>query len=315
MIVQGSWRGQIYGVPGCENFALLAIGFNQRLLQEAGMTGTVDDLPKTWDEALEQVKEFSKIDDAGNIDLLWFTIEETDWAEQGALIGIETYDAENERFNFDHPGWVEYFQWLADYYDFLGVDKVSSFFDSYPGWSAVPGCSMCVGRQAGGQNGYWWPGELTNTAPDESFIYTWTPMPAIRAGVKLQMIGIHHNMVTKDSPNPEPAWRLAEYLTTNEAIKTIFDGTGFLIPTTSFMQDPASVVDIDKYEGLRFYAESLSQADELVPYPACPVDAIAYDQTRKAIDAVIYKEKSVEQSLADLQSTLTEELGKALRNS
>jgi hypothetical protein len=58
--------------------------------------------------------------------------------------------------------------------------------------------------------------------------------------------------------------------------------------------------------------ESLAQADELWAYPACPIEAVVIDQFTKARDAVIYHEKSVEQALADLQSTVTEELQKAL---
>ena len=315
MITQGTWRGEVYGVPGLENFALLAFGMNQNRLLEAGLTGTVEDLPTTWDEGLEQVKTYSKFDDAGNIDLLWYNIEERDWAENGALLGIEVYDGVNEQFHFDDERWVEYFQWLQEYYDFLGVDKVDAFFSSYTGWAGVPGCSLCVGKQAGLQDGYWTPGAIAQTMSDEKFIYSWPTVPAARAGVKVQMLGIHHDMIAKDSPNPEEAWRLAEYIATDEANKTMFDSVGWLIPTNAVMEDPESMIDVDKYDGLRFYIESLAQADELWAYPACPVDTFVIDQFSKARDAVVYHEKSIEQAMADLQSAVTEELEKTVNAS
>jgi multiple sugar transport system substrate-binding protein len=201
---------------------------------------------------------------------------------------------------------------VQDYYDFLGVDKVDAFFSSYTAWSGVPGCSLCVGKQAGFLNGYWMPPSLAQTSPEEKFLYTWSNMPAGREGVKIQMVGIHHDMIAKESPNPEAAWRLAEYLTTEEAIKTVFDATGWLIPTKALMANPDSIVNVDKYDGLRFYVESLSQADELWAYPACPIDAVVIDQFTKARDAVVYHEKSIEQALADLQSKVSEELTNAL---
>jgi ABC-type glycerol-3-phosphate transport system substrate-binding protein len=312
MVTQGTWRGKVYGVPGLENFALLAFGLNQRLMQEAGLSGTVEELPKTWEEGMEQIKTYSKIDDAGNIDLLWYNIEEADWAENGALLGVETYDVEDETFHFDDERWTAYFLWLQEYYDFLGVDKVDAFFSSYTGWSAVPGCSLCVGKQAGFQDGYWQPGSLIQTSPDETFLYSWPTVPANRAGVKVQMVGIHHDMIAKDSPNPDAAWRLAEYITTDEANKKMFDSIGWLIPTKALIENPDSMIDVDKYPGLRFYVESMNQADELWAYPGCPIDSFVIDQFGKARDAVVYHEKSIEQAMADLQTNVTEELQKAL---
>jgi ABC-type glycerol-3-phosphate transport system substrate-binding protein len=119
-------------------------------------------------------------------------------------------------------------------------------------------------------------------------------------------------MIPNDAKSPDVAWQLAEHLTSNESIDIIFDGCGFLLVTKDFLKDPSSVVDVNKYEGLDFYINSLNEADEITSWPACPIDSFVWDQFAKALNAAIYNEKSAEQALADLQKACTEELASAL---
>jgi ABC-type glycerol-3-phosphate transport system substrate-binding protein len=157
------------------------------------------------------------------------------------------------------------------------------------------------------------PGELAKTAPDKSFAYSWFPMSSARKGRKIQTIGNHNAIIPTAAQHRDDGWRLSEFLVSNEAIKIIFDGTGFLAPTREFLASPDSVVNTKQYEGLDFYVNSVKEADELLGWPPCPIEPFAWDQWQKAIDAVIYKQKSIDQELADLQKNATQELTKTLR--
>jgi ABC-type glycerol-3-phosphate transport system substrate-binding protein len=309
--VKGStWKGQIFGLPSMEYFADMAVMTNKALAESNGIT-VPDGLAKTWDEWYEQTVKFSKFDDAGNIKHLWFIPVDL-YQFLGPSLGVPGFDGDNLKFTFNDPAWLEMVNQLVKYYDFFGAEKLDSLFNTYPNWTAVAGCSLCSDVQAANIDGYWAPGELSKTAPDKQFAYTWTPVPTARKGKKVQMIGGHQVMIAKVSKNPDTAWTLAEYLTTNEAMQVLFEGTGFLMATKAFIKDPKSVVNIDKYHGLSFYVNSLAQADEIYTWPGNPIDAFVTDAFSKAYKAVVYKEKTAEQTLIDLQKACEDELAKAI---
>jgi ABC-type glycerol-3-phosphate transport system substrate-binding protein len=307
---EASYKGAIYGLPALEHFAQLSMCVNKKMAEDKGLK-MPDDLPATMEELLAQSYEYSEIDASGNISKLWYVID-TYFPWYGAGYGLASYDEDAGIFHFDDPIWIEVLQLLGDYYKFFGPDKLTAFDSTYPGWTAVPGCGMCSDVQAVKLDGYWTPGEFAQTAPGKEYVYGWYPVPEKRKGKKIQMIGSHHVMISKDGKNQEAAWRLAEYLTTDEAIGMIYSGTGFLLATKSFLKDPVKVVDLSKYNGLDWYVNSVNQADETWGWPAIPIENFVWDAWTKAYNAVSYGEKTAEAAAKDLQAACTEELKNAL---
>jgi ABC-type glycerol-3-phosphate transport system substrate-binding protein len=309
-IQEASWKGELFGLPALEHFAQMSICMNKKMAEDVGLK-MPDDLPTTMEELMAQTYEFSEIDQSGNITKLWYSID-TYFPWFGAGYGLAAYDELNQKFNFTDPIWMGIIQMMGEYYQFFGPEKLVAFDSTYPGWTAIPGCGMCTDVQAVKLDGYWTPGEFGQTAPGKEYVYGWYPVPEKRKGKKLQMIGSHHVMIPKSGTNHDVAWKLGEYLTSNEAIGIIFDGAGFLLATKAFLKDPASVVNISKYAGLDFYINSVNEADEIWGWPAMPIENFVWDAWIKAYESVGYGDKSVEQAADDLQAACTEELANAL---
>jgi ABC-type glycerol-3-phosphate transport system substrate-binding protein len=307
---EASYKGKVYGVPALEHFAQMSICVNKKMAEDAGLSLPAD-LPKSMEDLMDQCYQYSEIDKSGNLTKLWYNID-TYFPWYGAAYGLAAYDEEAQKFNFGDQIWIEVLNLMGKYYQFFGADKLTAFDSTYPGWTAVPGCGMCSDVQAIKLDGYWTPGEFAKTAPDKEYVYSWYPVPKNRQAKKVQMIGSHHVMIPNAGKHHEAAWKLAEYLTSNEAIRIIFEGAGFLLATKAFLKDPNSVVDVSAYKGLEFYIDSVGQADEIWGWPAIPIENFVWDQWTKAYNAVGYKEKSAEQAAADLQAACTEELSKAL---
>ncbi len=305
-----SWKGKIYGIPSLEHGPGLGLVFNEAVLEKKGLKAP-DDLPKTWEQAWEQIQEYSEVDENGNIKLLWMEPECSIYTWWADMFDVEAYDAPNERITFDKPGWKDIFDFAVRFNKRFGPEKVKAFYESFPGWAAVSGCAICAGVLGGDINGFWAPGELRKTAPQARFAIDWVPVPASRKGTKVQDFGGHCALIARDAKEPDTAWQLAEYLVNDEVNKILFDGCGFLNFTKAFLAHPDTAVDLNQWPELRFYIDSCTKADVMYSDPS-PIDAFIWDAYGKALDSAIFGEKTSEQALADLQKMCSDELQKAI---
>ena len=306
-----TWKGKVYGIPSLEHGPGLGTVFNVKMLEERGLKAP-DDLPDTWEKAWEQILEYSQVEDNGNIKLLWFEPEVGTWVWWACTYDVLAYDNEAMKITFDDPRWKDILDYAVRYNQHFGPEKVKAFYESFPGWAAVSGCALCAEVLAGDINGFWAPGELAKTAPDKKFVYSWIPMPESRKGTTIQQVGGHCALISKDAKQHDAAWKLAEYLTTEEVNKIMFDGCGFLLVNKAFLANPHAVIGPDQWENMKFYIESITQASQVYGDNISPIDTFIWDQYSRAYDAAIFGEKTVEQALADLQSACSEELAKSI---
>lgn len=305
----GKWQGKNYIVPSWAFFAEAALCVNPAVYEQAGLR-IPDDVPTTWDGMFDQAKEFTKLDDAGNIDVAWYVAEKIMryWPTE---FGIEPYNAEEHTWNFDDPAWEEVLANIARFYTHFGPDKISQFGESYPGSYVTPGNPLATDHLAMSLAGYWAPGQLDKSAPGKDFHYTWVPTAGTAAGKKVTHWGAHSVMFPNASDKFQYAWPIAEVLNTVEAQDILFDAVGWIGPLKAYWD----VMDYKRYIGLDFYVEHAAREAEVnTVNPASPaVSFFMYDSVKELVDPVIYGEKDIKTALADFQMAITEQEQRALQ--
>ena len=306
----GIWQGVRYRVPAIINGPVWALCYNVGLVEGAGLDA--DNPPETWDELYDWHVAITSFDAVGNVEILGFDPKDTEGTYSfvqdgfvlGASWGLDWYDTNTHETNLDNEEMVEAFATVKQFYDYVGVEKMEGYRTSYGTWTESPTASLPAGVQAMNINGFWAPGELAKSSPDNTFRYTWTPMPESRRGIKIQNLSDHSAGLPKGSPNPEAGFKMVEFLTTGEANDIVFEATGWFGARISWLE----TMDKFKYEGLDFYIDSINLADEFHPNPGMPIASFGLQIFNDLITKVNYGDITPAEAATELQETLTSEL-------
>jgi multiple sugar transport system substrate-binding protein len=304
------WEGKILGVSGIEAFVRRGLNYNTRMVEEAGLDP--DKPPVTWDEVMEWHQKLTKFDDAGN--LLQFGLDPMD-AEGGVFAendgttildswGEQWYDVDAKKFNINTPAMVEGFRTYADLIKVIGADKLTGFrsVEGQGSW----GGSFTAEKQAMIIEGYWHPGETTNEKAEVGKLNraSWLPVPEARRGKKIQQGGGHMVLFYKGAKNPaQAAWPVAEFINTKEHCDPVYQGLGWLPDYKPYL----SQVDPSPFPGLKFYVDSVNEADEWY-YPILnPIASFAQTKFSQTMEAVYRDQMTPEQGAEELQAALEQE--------
>lgn len=261
------WDGVQYGVSSIEGFVRRGLNYNARLVEEAGLDP--DNPPQTWEDLLVWHQALTKFDSAGN--LLQIGLDPTDAiggqfanSQDGSFaaesFGVHWWDPENRVINFE--GMAQSYDTYAEFVKVIGVDNLAGFHSAEGQGTWGPAYSAEV--QAMIIEGYWHAGETMAEKPDVAAVNraTWVPVPASRAGTKLQVAGGHMVFFWKDALVPaEVAWPVAEFLLTPEHCDPVFSMIGWLPAYLPYL----ATADQEKFPGLKFYFDSLTEANEWWP--------------------------------------------------
>ena len=306
----GTWEGKLYSLGICECGPADGMGYNVRLVEEAGLDA--DNPPQTWDELYDWHEKMTTFDDAGNVEILGFDPLDAMGGRHpsndiaflwGCSFGFEWWDQETMSFHFSE-GFDEALATVKKFYDFVGVEKVEGFRSSYGTWTQSPTASFPAGVQGAILNGYWTPGELFGSSPDERFRFTWVPMPKDRKGITFQNMRGEPTTIPKGAKRPEEAFQFLEFLTTPPSMDVIFNLTGWMGPRLSWLRQ----ANVGQYEGLDWFMSSITEADELHPCPLCPISSFVAESLIDTWDEVNYGDKTPAEAAQDLDESLTREL-------
>ncbi len=308
-----TWQGKTYGVPAMECGPRFGMVYNRTLVSEAGLDP--DSPPETWDEMFAWHEAMTQFDDAGNVEVVGYDPRDGTGGAGPATnvmmfwaitMGLEIWDGEAMEFNFDDEKMVQALEIFKSFYDYVGVEKMAAFRDSFGGWTQSPSSSFPSGVQGGLVIGYYSPGELAHSAPDLDIAATWPCVPESRRGTKLQMVGGHPAYIPSGATNPDAAFEFIEYITSDAVAEIMFSTTGWLPGRIEFY-DP-NREEFGQYQGLQWYIDSVNDATEFWSGPIIPIQGFVNQQRNLLYDAVIYEEKTPEQAAQDMQQTCTEEL-------
>ena len=308
-----TWQGKTYGVPGFECGPRYGLIMNKALVEDAGLDP--ENLPTTWNELYDWHEAMTTFDAAGNVDVVGFDPRDATcgagpatnvmmfWAISS---GLDMWKDDSLEFDFDNDKMISALQMMKKFYDFVGVEKMAAFRDSFGGWTQSPSSSFPSGVQGGLVTGYYAPGELDKSSPDTEIVVGWPVVSDERKGTKMQMVGGHPIYIPDGAENPEKSFEFLEFAVSDTVAEIMYENTGWLPGRKAFYD--LSSDRFDKYPGLRWYIESVNEATEFWAGPIIPIQGFANQQRAQMYEAVIYGEKTPEQAAADIQQICTDEL-------
>jgi len=295
----GFWKGVQYGVPGIEHFLNYGFNYNADLVAKAGLDPKKP--PETWSEMLEWHKKLTAFDSAGNIKTIGLDpydamAGETDFT--GLSYGFQPFDENTGKHNLNNPSMVESLKVEGEFYKIAGPDKMVAM-RSVAG-QGTWGDSYNARVQASIIEGYWHPGETAVQKPEVSKFNTatWAPVSDARKGKKIQGVGGHFIPILVGAKNPQGAFKLAEWFSTNQACDIMFKEVGWLPPRKTYL----STVKADPYPGLQFYLDSVTQATDWTPnFRRSPIHGYIQSQYQELRDSVNRGKMSPEAAAAEMQ--------------
>ena len=308
-----AWQGKHYGVPSIDTAGREGMGFNLSLIEKSGLDP--NNLPTTWEDVFAWHQKITKLDSAGNIEILGMApmAERTDACSYGdpwmwphmwgfAYIKDEVYD-------IDRPETVEFLNVIKQFSDSVGVEKIESLSSALQG---IARGAFGVGRVAMRITYPSGPKSVWQTNPTQKYTFTYVPVPASRKGKKIQTAGGHAALLMKDAKHHEQSFRLSAFLAGKEACDILFDEIGWLGPRKSWQQ----ALDMSRYpedvqKSMKFFTDSLESADE-VWWNTDPIEGITGNEWLKQYQAVMYGQTTPDEAAKAMQDTLTAELAKAL---
>ena len=303
------WDGVQYGVSSIEAFVRRGLNYNAQMVEEAGLDP--DNPPQTWEDLLVWHEALTKFDDAGN--LLQIGLDPYDAiggqfanAQDGSFaaesFGVQWFNPETREFNLE--GMAESYETMGEFVKIIGPDNLAGFrgAEGQGTW----GASYNAGVQAMIIEGYWHPGE-TNTQQPDIVQYnraTWVPVPKSREGTKLQVAGGHMVFFWKDAVlGPDVTWPVAEFLLTPAHNDVVFNINGWLPAFLPYLE----TADPEKFPGLKFYFDSLTEANEWWKLDKMEILPFVAEQNSTLRERVFRGEMTGAEAAAEIQAAVEQE--------
>jgi ABC-type glycerol-3-phosphate transport system substrate-binding protein len=298
------WAGSRYGLPANEGLGWIGLFRNRGLVQKAGLDE--DNLPATFDDLSKWADALTEVDDDGRVATLGCDISGmlTYPDCMSVVMGLRYFDGETMQYTYDDERWVEALNITKSFYDKVGPENIADFKASFSGQAiANPAHAGKVGLW---NTGSWGPGGLDlNAADDVEWGVSFMP-DGVGEGAKPFFAGTHVLMMFKGS-NADVAWKFLEYSSTLEYIKRVYDISGFIMGTKSFIQS----LDVSTlYPGLDFFTTGQDKGTRVWGLAADPNWYLNLFEYIALEEAVGFGKISPEEGLANLQKLATEELAK-----
>lgn len=207
--------------------------YNTDLLSAAGYT----EPPKTLSELEEMALKLTTYNADGSIKTLGFNPQmgfyENAASHYGPLAGATWLNDDGTSAVGSDPAWIELMTWQKSFVDEIGYDKLNAFTSGL-GQEFSADNAFQTGQVAMNLDGEYRTAFIDDQTPD--LHYATAPMPTADDHTDLYGAGyITGNIagISKGSKNPELAWALLKYLTTNtDAIVKLSNGLKN-VPTTA----------------------------------------------------------------------------------
>jgi multiple sugar transport system substrate-binding protein len=271
--------------------------YNKKLLAAAGFTAP----PRTAEELVAMAKKLTVRNPDGSIKVAGFVpsfgFYENLTANMAASWGAHWLNANLEPQIADDPAWAAMLKWQKDLVDWYGWDNLNKFTAGIgQEWSADN--AFETGKVAMNLDGEWRTAFIANEAP--KLDYGTAPFPGPADKPELYGAGFVTGTIAgipRGAHNPEAAWELLKYLTTDtHALVELSNGLRNVPTTEASLTSPDLVVD----EHFRTFID-VFQNKYSSTTPATTAGAAGYTQ---AMDA--FAERWQQGKVSDLQAGLKE---------
>jgi ABC-type glycerol-3-phosphate transport system substrate-binding protein len=300
------WAGRRWGLPANEGLGWLGLFRNRGLVREAGLDES--QLPQTYEELRTWSQAITKVDEKGAIEILGYSpagmVNYPDCAS--VVMGVRYFDPDALKYNLTDERFVEYFYKEKLFYDDVGPENLADFRASFSGQAiADPAAAGKVGLWT---TGSWGPGYLVHNAAEGLEWGVSFMVDGAGQGAKPFFAGTHTMMMLKGA-DVEWAWKFLEFSSTDEYIKMVYDISGFIMGTKSFINSlDASTL----YPGLEFFIRGLSEGTRVWGLGGDPNWYLLWSEFFNINEAVGFGQTTPEEALANLQKMATEELDKLI---
>jgi multiple sugar transport system substrate-binding protein len=243
--------------------------YNKKLLTAAGFSAP----PKTLSELETMALKLTTYKADGSIKTLGFNpfmgFYENAAAHYGPLAGAKWLDSKGKSVIGEDPGWKELMTWQKGFVDKIGYDKLNAFTAGL-GQEFSADNAFQTGQVAMNMDGEYRSAFIDDQAPNLD--YGTAPMPAADDHTDLYGGGyITGNIagISKGSKNPELAWALLKYLTTDtHAVVKLANGLKN-VPTT---KDALNSPDLEVSEQYKTFIDIASSPHSSTTPPS-PIGA------------------------------------------
>ena len=308
------WKGKVYAIAAMENGARGALVYNKKVFTEGGQDPSKP--PKTLDDLARLHERLTK-EDGGQISRLgfdpWDAMSLEGFLEfwGAGMHNAKWYDAAKLRLNLASGEMIEAVEAFTKFRIRTGWDKVAAFRNTYGMWTGRT-AGITQQTQAMQINGYWTPGEM-RVFPDpgsdvaSNLLYTWVPTK--RGTEKVQLMGGWAAAMPAGGKQPDAAFRFMEWLTTAKCNQLLLDQFGF----QNGNKTAARELKYDHVPGLKFYLDSLTQADKVVPPINLPIWSDLDRGYRAGLNDVGQGKKSAKAMLEELQTQMQQLLDETVQ--
>jgi multiple sugar transport system substrate-binding protein len=271
--------------------------YNKDLFKEAGL----DAPPKTAEELTEMAKKLTKRKPDGTIEVAGF-VPTFGFYENDPEVFAAAWDAEWLDENLDpqiaeDEDWASLLQWQKDLVDWYGLDNLNKFTAGIgQEWSADN--AFQTGKIAMNVDGEWRNAFIAAEAP--GLEYGTAPLPGPAEKSDLYGAGYVTGSIAgipRGAENPEAAWELLKYLTTDTEALVKLSNSLRNIPTT---EESLSSPDLDTEENFKTFID-IFQHEGSSTTPATRAGAEGYTGTMGN-----FGERWQQDKVADLEAGLAE---------
>ena len=208
--------------------------YNKTMFAKAGLT----EPPKTMSELMDYAKKLTVRDANGDIKIAGFVplnaFNEFGPSDLAHAWGAKWFDASNKAVLASDPGWANAFTWQKQLVDWYGKDAITKFYATWVDKEWTPDQVFETGNVAMIWDGEWRTKMIAN---DKATIdYATAPFPA--ADDQPQMYGSGRVGGTicgipRGAKNPQAAWLLVKYMSTDTDFLVALANMLGNVPTTT----------------------------------------------------------------------------------
>ena len=246
--------------------------YNKDLLEEAGFDGP----PESAEELTEMAKELTVRNPDGSIEVAGFVpsfgFYENSPEAMAPAWGAEWLNEDLEPQIADDPAWADMLEWQKELVDWYGIDELNEFTAGIgQEWSADN--AFQKGKVAMNLDGEWRNAFIAAEAPDLN--YGTAPFPGdpefYGAGYVTGTIA----GISRGAQNPEAAWELLQYLTTDTDALVKLSNLLRNVPTT---EEALSSPELEVDENFQTFID-IFQHEHSKTTPATAAGAEGYTGT------------------------------------
>jgi len=278
---EATYDGAPYALPFDTD--VRALFYNRGLLTEAGVDLAPYDSangPMTFDAFAESIAAVD-VDGGDNFDQLGFV----PYFGQGwhytygfSYFG-EFFDYEACQVTPDNENVLKGWQWVYDYTNRYGADKMYAFAQNAMRNGSAPTDSPFVqGRLGSMINGNWMFQNFATYQPDDDIGYTYIPVPA-DGDESVTWAGGWSGVVPQGAKNPEGGYEFVKYLCGPDGSRTYVELNGNLPVLRELLEDPSLFT-----EDLQWFVDNLFPTTK--NRPPLPVGARYWSEMTDAWQAV-----------------------------